>query len=974
MQATLSHYRILEQIGAGGMGVVYRAHDEGTLDRDVAVKVLPSGALADEAARRRFRKEATALSKLNHPNIATVFDFGSENGTDFLVEELIPGLSLGEMLISGPLPEREIVNLGAQLAEGLAAAHEQGVIHRDLKPGNIRVTPDGRLKILDFGLAKVLHTAASGSDTDATASLTETQAVSGTLPYMAPEQLLNEKLEARTDIWAAGCVLYEMATGQRPFLGSGPALTDAVLHRQPARPSKLNHKVNPGLEAIVLKCLEKDPTLRYASARDIAVDLHRLGTGTVTRALAARRRTRALKVGGVLALLVVAVAVGWWSWKGRYRPMTRKAVAVLYVQNLSQDPSLDWLNSGITELLTTNLAQVKGIDVLSSEELADFVTRAGYKDRAQLTSSVAADIARAAHMDAFITGTLIKLDAARLRVDVRTQDTGTGRILLATHAESDSGNGLFKLVDGITAEIATSLVRREQFVVKPPEVEEVATANIEAYRHFRAGVDLHDRGLVKEAMQELREAIRLDPDFALAHEALWSAMLSGGQPTPTEREAEQRKVELLQWKLPRWAQLRYQVNVATLGGDEDAAVQILETAVREFPRNVDHRTSLALFLEPTGNYARIVAVLKEGLALFPDDTRLLRELAYAQARFGELDDALKTSDRLVTLHPSDPDPLQVRAIVLSASKRPDDAIGALRKARDLKPDETNIPVFMAAIYADTGRPELAETIVQEIAPGIEPFRRSSVTFSIQGHVLQARADFAGASAFTRQAVLDAKSRGRLSSAAFRLSCLTRMSFLLGDREAAAALVFARQQELQGLQFRAVADLEAALGRDADAEAALKKFAESQPQLSTAAIARLRSVNRAMAALHRKDGAEAVAALRDVRWTVASPTPFVVPETWLAFLRARGFVLMGDYSAAERQLRIALRRGYDLVLADRTVLAETLSHFYLGQVYEGTGRRDQAVSEYRLFLDSLAHSRPPLPQIEEARAALKRLGG
>ncbi len=306
MQATLSHFRVLEQIGEGGMGVVYRAHDE-HLDCDVALKVLPAGEFADETARKRFRKEALALSKLNHPNIAVVHDFDTQDGTDFLVEELIPGLSLNEMLLSGPLPEREIIALGSQLAEGLAAAHEHGVIHRDLKPGNLRVTPDARLKILDFGLAKVFHNTAAGSDT-ATVSLSETQTVSGTFPYMAPEQLLNQKLDPHADIWAAGCVLYEMATGHRPFTGSGAMLTDAILHQPPKPPSALNPKVSPGLEAIILKCLEKDPALRYATARDIAVDLHRLVASSSGFLPPPRRRfpTRALAFVAAMAILILA--------------------------------------------------------------------------------------------------------------------------------------------------------------------------------------------------------------------------------------------------------------------------------------------------------------------------------------------------------------------------------------------------------------------------------------------------------------------------------------------------------------------------------------------------------------------------------------------------------------------------------------------------------------------------------------------
>ena len=207
---TLGHYRVLEQIGAGGMGVVYRAHDE-RLDRDVALKVLPPGTLGDENARSRFRKEALTLSKLNHPNIETVFDFDTQDEMDFLVMELIPGTTLDQKLGARGLPEKEVLRLGQQLAGALAAAHEQGIIHRDLKPGNLSLTPDGRLKILDFGLARLLQPVSDSAITD---SLSATRGPVGTLPYMAPEQLRGEKADARSDIWSAGTVLYEMATGR----------------------------------------------------------------------------------------------------------------------------------------------------------------------------------------------------------------------------------------------------------------------------------------------------------------------------------------------------------------------------------------------------------------------------------------------------------------------------------------------------------------------------------------------------------------------------------------------------------------------------------------------------------------------------------------------------------------------------------------------------------------------------------------
>ena len=306
MQATLSHYRILEQIGAGGMGVVFRAHDD-RLDRDVALKVLPPGTVVEKSARQRFHQEALALSKLNHPNIATVHDFDTQDGTDFLVEELIEGLSLDAMLASGPLSEKEIIHLGSQLAEGLAVAHEHGVIHRDLKPGNVRVTPDARLKILDFGLAMILR--GELSPTAETESLSKTKGPVGTYPYMAPEQLLGGKLDARTDIWAIGCILYEMATGHRPFLGSGPVLTEAILHQPPAALSKLNPNISLALGAIIEKCLDKDPQQRYLSVREIAVDLRRALAAPMSAVIRLRFNPR-LALLAASAVVIVLGGVG----------------------------------------------------------------------------------------------------------------------------------------------------------------------------------------------------------------------------------------------------------------------------------------------------------------------------------------------------------------------------------------------------------------------------------------------------------------------------------------------------------------------------------------------------------------------------------------------------------------------------------------------------------------------------------------
>ena len=974
----LGHYRMVERIGQGGMGVVYRAHDE-HLNRDVAVKILPQGSVADEKSRRRFRKEAMALSKLNHPNIASVYDFDSYNGVDFLVQELISGSGVEQMLAKGPLPEEQIVALGTQLCEGLSAAHGQGVIHLDLKPANLRVADDGRLKILDFGLANVLHTVHGDSDKAPTESVVESQHTSGTLPYMAPEQLLNGKRDARTDIWGTGCVLYEIATGKLPFSGTGVALADNILHQPPTPPSQLNCKLTSVLESIILKCLEKDPTLRYASTRDIALDLKRSNLQPVpipiATAIPRTRRAGTKWLRTVVAVTVVlsmsSVAFGVWWYLIRELP--KRTVVVMHFQNRTQDSSFDWLNRGLSELVTADLAQVKGLDVVSSGELAEAAKSVDPASKPISNGSETLKLAQRAGADVYVTGSFVKAGPSGLRVDVQVHNAKAGRILNEAHAESEYDNHIFKLVDRITVAIAREFVRSRSIEAKPPDIEEGFTANLGAFRHFLAGVEFHDHTLFADAVKELEEAVRIDPDFAQAHMALWSVMLSGADVTPNERSAQAQRVQRLLWKLPRDLQLGYQANIAAFSGDEDAASKVAETAVKEFPRNVYHRRAHAAYLTTTRNYEYGIKVLQEGLKLAPDDSRLTDSLIDLYIRSGNLEGALKSADRLLALHPSDYNRLWVRAFVLSAAGRTEEAIADLRKAIELEGGNEHLDQDLVRFYADSGQFDLARRELSKIGKSIDSSRRTRALSIITAHLQQQEGDFQGAISSYRAGILAARSVGRNQGTAIRLVWLARISMLLGQSEAAATLRLARDQDLGGFQFRAIAELEAALGHDDASERALQRFAESQPGISTAAINRLRAVNRATSALRRNDGREALIALQNVRYTWLSPSPFDLSESWLAFLRARGHQLAREYSQAEEQFKACIEVRHSSLITDRSVLSETLSRFYLAEVYEDSGKRDQAVTMYRSFLDAVARSRPQLPQTAKARAALKRLG-
>ncbi len=340
---TLLHFHIQQKIGEGGMGVVYRAHDE-HLVRDVAIKVITAGYLGDQVARRRFRQEALALSKLNHPNIETVFDFNSQEGVDFLVMEYIPGITLKERIAGGPLPEKEIAHLGLQLAEGLTAAHLQGVVHRDLKPGNIMLTPDDRLKILDFGLAKLTEPGCLEGRPERS---TTSQPGAGTLAYMAPEQLSGKLVDHRTDIYGAGTVLYEMTTGKHPVQGQVVgSLIDDILHRLPVPPSQFRSGISSRLEEIILKCLEKDPEDRYQSSRDLQIDLRRLCGSTDPRMLPypvpkPRPYLRYLRAAGAAVALALCVLAVLWMIPGQGpAPPSGRPIQVTKAESWEGEPAI----------------------------------------------------------------------------------------------------------------------------------------------------------------------------------------------------------------------------------------------------------------------------------------------------------------------------------------------------------------------------------------------------------------------------------------------------------------------------------------------------------------------------------------------------------------------------------------------------------------------------------------------------------
>ncbi len=514
---TLGHYRILEKVAAGGMGVVYRARDE-QLDRDVAVKVLPPGTLRDDTARRHFRKEALALAKLNHPNIETVYEFGTQDGMDFLVMEYVPGKTLADRLTGGTLPEKEVVALGMQIAAALEEAHERGIVHRDLKPANIALTEKGRAKILDFGLAKLLRPVEEGS----TETLTDSHAAAGTLPYMPPEQLRGEPVDARTDIYTIGAVVYEMATGRRAFQEEQTSrLIDAILHQPAVAPRALNSRISTELETIILKCLDKDPDRRYQSATELLVDLRRLEPSssryTPPPAPPVWGRVAKLVGYGVAGLLVLAVGLTAMNagglrdrLMGRTRPAQIRSIAVLPLGNLSGDPREDYFADGVTEALITELAQIGGLRVISRTSI--MVYKGAKKPLPQ--------IARDLQVDAVVDGS-VQRSGDKVRINADLIEASTDRHLWAKSYERD-------LRDILTLQsaIAKTIADEVQIKLTPQEQARLAKShqvNPEALEAYLAGRFYWNKrtaeGLEK-SVAYFQRAITTDPNYALAYAGL----------------------------------------------------------------------------------------------------------------------------------------------------------------------------------------------------------------------------------------------------------------------------------------------------------------------------------------------------------------------------------------------------------------------------------------------------------------------